>query len=395
MHGRHNASTMSSSKTQDYNAIVGTERDGYTISYICAIGSSVDPVKIPFYYDLVSSMQTPDQSMVEEVAAQLLKQVACQYRLCPDETGSAIGQGCTKPPGLDLTNPQSSDFAPTAWVVGVSSDPPDVLVDATELSCVSGRTGNGMLCSVVKGEMTFYPFSADSQKNVNEFNGAIRSVLSNSSFLENAGFDVYYRGAYLEPSSDLNTMSNNTNTMNNDTSVSASTGDNSVQVSGSSGFTAVGALLVVGVVATVATIVGVILRRRRKRRSRDIDAAVSKSDLEMQYADNGEDSPGAPNVSVLSDDLNMLHISNITNESLDEGHISPDNTSSLYPASYRFDLSDNWKSQVLGTYGPTSMEVVPPYPMEETSDSEVDSWAQTDGTVGSLEERLEEITGEI
>jgi len=39
--------------------------------------------------------------------------------------------------------------------------------------------------------------------------------------------------------------------------------------------------------------------------------------------------------------------------------------------------------------------VVPPYPMDETSDSEVDSWAQTDGTVGSLEDRLEEITAEI
>jgi hypothetical protein len=47
-------------------------------------------------------------------------------------------------------------------------------------------------------------------------------------------------------------------------------------------------------------------------------------------------------------------------------------------------------------HAPTMMEVVAPYPMlEETSDSEADSWAQTDGTVGSLEERLEDITVEI
>jgi hypothetical protein len=45
--------------------------------------------------------------------------------------------------------------------------------------------------------------------------------------------------------------------------------------------------------------------------------------------------------------------------------------------------------------GPTTIAVVPPYPMEETSDSEADSWAQTDGTVGSLEERLDEVRGEI
>lgn len=84
------------------------------------------------------------------------------------------------------------------------------------------------------------------------------------------------------------------------------------------------------------------------------------------------------------------------------------------PSSYTFDLANSLKNDVMGTYGnstgggssdndpyssmmsgPTSMAVVPPYPMDETSDSEVDSWAQTDGTVGSLEDRLEEITAEI
>jgi hypothetical protein len=80
---------------------------------------------------------------------------------------------------------------------------------------------------------------------------------------------------------------------------------------------------------------------------------------------------------------------------------------------YTFDLSDAMKLDVMGTHardsnflfgnsagaigniGPTSMAVVPPYPMEETSDSEADSWAQTDATVGSIEDRLEDITAEI
>ena len=70
------------------------------------------------------------------------------------------------------------------------------------------------------------------------------------------------------------------------------------------------------------------------------------------------------------------------------------------PSSYTFDLANSMKNEVMGTYGsshfgPTSMAVVPPYPMQEETDSEVDSWAQTDGTVGSLEEHLEEITAEI
>jgi hypothetical protein len=29
---------------------------------------------------------------------------------------------------------------------------------------------------------------------------------------------------------------------------------------------------------------------------------------------------------------------------------------------------------------------VPPYPVDEISESEADSWAQTDGTVGSLDD---------
>lgn len=77
---------------------------------------------------------------------------------------------------------------------------------------------------------------------------------------------------------------------------------------------------------------------------------------------------------------------------------------------FAFDLGQSFKNEVMRKHStashrnfaansanaPTMIEVVPPYPMmEETSDSEVDSWAQTDGTVGSLEERLEDITAEI
>jgi hypothetical protein len=36
--------------------------------------------------------------------------------------------------------------------------------------------------------------------------------------------------------------------------------------------------------------------------------------------------------------------------------------------------------------GPTEITVVPPYPVDEISESEADSWAQTDGTVGSLDD---------
>jgi hypothetical protein len=90
--------------------------------------------------------------------------------------------------------------------------------------------------------------------------------------------------------------------------------------------------------------------------------------------------------------------------------------SSNLSSSYAWDLSNSFHREVMdahagyGTvrrsqlphsnannyYGPTTIEVVPPYPMEETSESEAeDSWAQTDGSVGSLDVHLEQITAEI
>ena len=83
-------------------------------------------------------------------------------------------------------------------------------------------------------------------------------------------------------------------------------------------------------------------------------------------------------------------------------------------SSYAWDLSTSFQREIMSAhgqvspaaaqppvgphnqqFGPTTIEVVPPYPLDETSESEADSWAQTEGTVGSIEENLEEITAEI
>lgn len=64
---------------------------------------------------------------------------------------------------------------------------------------------------------------------------------------------------------------------------------------------------------------------------------------------------------------------------------------------YTFDLGDNMKTGVLGKHGGSSSRrsnkarSIP----EDSSDSDGDSWAQTDATLGSLEVRIGEITAEI
>ena len=89
---------------------------------------------------------------------------------------------------------------------------------------------------------------------------------------------------------------------------------------------------------------------------------------------------------------------------------SNDNNPQHRYTGFAFDLGQSFKNDIMRKHStishrnfagnnanaPTMIAVVPPYPMmEETSDSDIDSWAQTDGTVGSLEERLEDITAEI
>lgn len=129
----------------------------------------------------------------------------------------------------------------------------------------------------------------------------------------------------------------------------------------------------------------------------------------------------------------MIDNNNNTNNStaassfdVDDDEDDDDQLDGAPPPKYAFDLSSQQSFNVMGKYGfhgspagatppPTTMQVVAPYPILDnnnsetqscasstnqsigttTDASEADSWAQTDATVGSLEERLEEITAEI
>lgn len=62
-----------------------------------------------------------------------------------------------------------------------------------------------------------------------------------------------------------------------------------------------------------------------------------------------------------------------------------------------FDLGTSFKDQLMGVHGPKGNRPPGMYGRQLNSDgdSDADSWAQTDGTIGSLEPYLEPITAEV
>jgi len=61
------------------------------------------------------------------------------------------------------------------------------------------------------------------------------------------------------------------------------------------------------------------------------------------------------------------------------------------------DLGTSFKDQLMGVHAgpPRRSQPMPAFPSSVASESDADSWAQTDGTIGSLELQLEPITAEV
>ena len=239
-----------------------------------------------------------------------------------------------------------------------------------------------MCCDVVHAPMTLWWTNRDFRMSdilgvlSSEFNSPKATVsLGSASGL----VTVQYVGAFMDTSAESSRG-------NLPPAISASDTPTSQQAAtGPRQFTIIGGLVLAAL--TVALLVAFFLvhrqRRRRKHQSKIQDAHAKSEDTHS-------DGPTLE-VDVMSDACDIPpQIPHPFPSSFEDDMANT-------PSSYTFDLASSMKLHVLGTYSdlPTSMAVVPPYPMEETSDSEVDSWAQTDGTVGSLEDRLEEITAEI
>jgi hypothetical protein len=336
----------------DYHVQSGAIKDG-------------NGIEVSSYYDMLYPCNEDPERIMNAIAPTVLTNIAEYFELLPD------GTVCTIPNTLK-----------PLWVIGISSYPSDAMVKNVECQKLEANSTSASCCGVVHAPMTFWWTDRDYQRN------DILDVLSvefNSpkatAAVQSENVKIQYVGAYMEGTGE--------DVQGNMPPVIPASEGPKAEGSSKSGnqMTMTGVIVLVALILVVlAAGFVVIVQRRSKKRGNNQDS-LAKSD------DTHSDGPTLE-VDVMSDGCD--YPSNSQQQMQPLPYSFEDDMANT-PNSYTFDLANSMKLDVLGTYSglPTCMAVVPPYPMEETSDSEVDSWAQTDGTVGSLEDRLEEITAEI
>ena len=160
--------------------------------------------------------------------------------------------------------------------------------------------------------------------------------------------------------------------------------------------TIVGGLLVAAFCLAFVGLFMILYRRRKKYlRDRDLQLAISKSDDHHQFHHRQTSSDEGPGKTLEPQ---------TTSEDLAENLEDDDSRGNPieYPNNITFDLGNNFKSQLMGVHGRSAAQkshLMNPFgrqsSIDAASESDADSWAQTDGTIGSLELQLEPITAEV
>ena len=393
-------STNTTGSDVNPNALVEERNgDGTIVTYACEYhtgknpssnsSSNSDVVPVEHFYDLVHDCATSEQAAANDLAQKLLIASAETWNILP------TGEACTDP--QDMYG---------AWLFGVSSNGSHSMISDFGCQRLTPNSTLNECCHVIRSEMIFIPtggYNLEELKQfIHEFINAThseqyRTMSIEPVFVEDLPIDNGGRGGLDEPPTV--------------TGVQDGTEAMTQQSSNGADITVIGGTLIACLVAVFAGFFFVLYRRHRiEQRELNISGNTLDKDDDLcnSTLENGP-SCGENDfqVTVLHDHTynsfpakRFISRSIVTEPEVGvfESQLDEDEDY-LPPKAYAFDLGAAFKNNVMGTHAPpTVMQVMPPYPIVEdiSCDSEADdSWAQTDGTVGSLEERLEPITGEI
>jgi hypothetical protein len=396
-------STNSSSSSVDPNALVEeTNDDGTVVTYACEYHTGKYPtsnatgdaevVTVEHFYDLVQKCDASVPEAASNIAQQLLVEAAEVWNILPS------GEACTFP---------QDTYG--AWLFGVSSKGEHAMISDFGCQRLTPNASRSECCHVIRSEMIFLPTGGYDRSELQRF---IQEFL-------NTTHSAQYRTASIQPVfvEDAPMNDNGGGGVNQPPTVNGvqnGVDSSSTQKSSNGGqITVTGGFLMASLVVAVAGVFLVLFRRYRKDQ-RALNVSGNTLDKDDEFCNSTlENGPSCGEndfqVTVLHDHTyNSFPAQRIVSkgsivtepevgvfESQLEEHEEEDDR----PKAYAFDLGEAFKSNVMGTCAaPTVMQVMPPYPIVEgtSCDSEADdSWAQTDGTVGSIEDRLEVMIGEI
>jgi hypothetical protein len=360
-----------------YDLIVQVDDEDTPWRYACAYqlgdeeyAKRYEVVVVENFYDLVYPCTMPKQNAVKYIAETLLNDAALAWNLLPE------GVACME---------FQDSYPYKTWIFGVANGNHTLI---TDFGCQKLSVPNPEICcQVVRAEMKFTPSGGYNKTSFEQFvAGKLNSDELTASFPS-------IKTAAIAPAFPDVAPQNEDPRDNLDPPIPVSSVKAQQENSPESDrdISVVGGFVITGLVAAFLGLIFILVRRRRVHKQATAQDEGDLNDIRVTVLSDGDAS--FPNVD--SPFLQEVYISTVDLAEEDEDDpYSPKNM-----GAYQFDLGQSFKNNVMGTYfpqnAPTSMHVVAPYALDDTSDSEVDSWAQTEGTVGSLEERLEEITAEI
>lgn len=444
-------------KEIDYQSLVKVYENGVPISYICEVHQNQSkPVTVEYFYDLVhtncstgissssstssvgtSSVSTVPLDIADRISLRLVQEVAEIWQILPN------GESCFLPTMFD-----------DVWLVGVSTVTTTTTPNTDTISTNNNitmptttrlvsdfgcqvlvpntTTTHDECCHVIRSEIIFRPSGGYNKSKLVSF---VKEFIDSSSFVDEEG-SLMYRTISIEPQfvEDVTVNDEARNNLNepnrtsvpppSDAAVNSITQQSS-EDQRSEDITVTGGFLIASFISVLIGVF-IVLFRRHRTSERSRRRGVYDHTVDDTFRDKGEDDDDDFRVTVVNDpnynsfpvrrQLTCLSCATETDhhdgDAVESELLEHDNMDQISPK-YAFDLGQSLKMKVMGTYAPTTIPVVAPYPLNGSSfsnlghpslmdvdlsgcDSEAeDSWAQTDGTVGSIEERLEEITAEI
>ena len=153
-------------------------------------------------------------------------------------------------------------------------------------------------------------------------------------------------------------------------------------------FTVMGAALVTALVVGFVGMMFIIVRRRRR--------SVKALEAHTELKDDGEETSEAGERSEAGEkSVSSPPPSRKRSEDYLDGNDLPDSPDDFGGSEYKFDMGGWMKSELLGIHGNAAITATLSRDYDAASDSDADSWAQTEGTIGSLELRLDPIEAEV
>lgn len=330
--------------------------------------NTVTDIPLTFYLDLAFPKGTEGLA-ISYLQAQLVESVAAAY-------GISTGELCDDP-RLDGST----------WLVQFLSQTSDWTRQTLFQSCRELQfEADTEDCFVYEVIVTGSVLGG----NMQDVLAYMENELRGTALTVNSPYSVGFLGVPVEDAQGGDSGRDNLDDASNVNSIQ--TGDTPTTEPEPQTFTVVGGLMVAALTCAFCGIMFLLWRRRR--------AWLRQRDDELEL------------------DLQKPHYGGTHPTDLDnhDERIQYDDEDSPYPNNVAVDMGTSFKDQLMGVhgstggrppmsqqgYGGTSYAMGPvlgrtsPYPRGDAmSDSDADSWAQTDGTIGSLELQLEPITAEV